>query len=862
MSTAADTNVGRHGDWQGGTRSSSNNNNNNNNSSSNNNQNSATGTGLNDANTFFPTEQCEVTANKIALLILIEMYCECDSAPTAEVVAFRQELGFLIMDQIQCASRHVETNLRDLCVKIEGFTGKGKETVALLKSKLAEFDSPHSLDDFFQNAKQFLSDQMVLQIAPIMERSGSANGGKIYNNSFLAMFVKTMILNYESMPFCQSMELFSLLCAYRDFDDDTCATIHALSEGEAEQSLNRQIVELETASCENVKTAATAVSAKKGKRASNECSIQTPAALQANIDTMARLAPNVSKTHFVSYMNALRVGCVCEAAENLRRYFDLNKTLLFENEFAIDEGKDGQKVNERRALFQYVSLSLAVLNIHFGFLSEAKRSLYDCIRTAQALNDEKCLASAIGWLYSLLNMELNISYSMKTNKYFALLEKFVERAEALDLKGLIVHGNSLLIRNYLSYGKDPKVVLKTLLDATIDSIKTPDLAAKSAKYLLQSTAWQTYGNQHLSCLYTQLHLSFFGSASNVDTLCDSYCHMARHLYCKGLIDEAFVILENMKKRFPLSSFVEHQHLYWYYSLKFQKSLHAGRIDQSKNYLIRQLSTCNSLRMCGRLEACLPSVAVLYGAMGEYRFGADFISGLRTVSRQGLPPFDRTEYLSHWRFLDVYCCLLLSYLNVKGSDLEEALYWGLKTVSLSDCFNFHGLKWHAEVILAEIFLKIGLPGKALRLIESTLPFLQTGNSLYILGQAFYVHGMCVLEVKAQDSVTQIDLRKALVSFMSANTHFSQSMCYAEALMTLKPMILIHTKLGQLSERNALCRQYRKLVSEHQCDSRSAFHSNSGGSNFSSPLKGGSNSKSNFKYMHSSSSMSSSLPARLL
>ena len=77
------------------------------------------------------------------------------------------------------------------------------------------------------------------------------------------------------------------------------------------------------------------------------------------------------------------------------------------------------------------------------------------------------------------------------------------------------------------------------------------------------------------------------------------------------------------------------------------------------------------------------------------------------------------------------CLLLSITYLKGGDLEEGLYWSLKTISLSDRFNFLSIKFHAQVVLSEIFYKMNLKVKALGLITSTLPFLKASQPIHVV-----------------------------------------------------------------------------------------------------------------------------------
>ena len=67
----------------------------------------------------------------------------------------------------------------------------------------------------------------------------------------------------------------------------------------------------------------------------------------------------------------------------------------------------------------------------------------------------------------------------------------------------------------------------------------------------------------------------------MDTLCDSYCQMANKLYSKGLKEEAFSILERMRERFRLGSFAQQQHLFWYYGVQCQESLHQRKLKKAE-----------------------------------------------------------------------------------------------------------------------------------------------------------------------------------------------------------------------------------------------------------------------------------------
>ncbi|KAK7276743.1 hypothetical protein RIF29_17889 [Crotalaria pallida] len=230
---------------------------------------------------------------------------------------------------------------------------------------------------------------------------------------------------------------------------------------------------------------------------------------------LQKLAPELHRVHFLSYLNGLSHEDYIVALENLHRYFDYSAgTEGFDYVPPVGGHSSGR--------YEIAVLCLGMMHFHFGHPKLALEVLTEAVRACQQKSNDTCLAYTLAAISNLLSengisstrgilgssyspyASLGISLSVQ-QQLFVLLRGSLKRAENFKLKRLVASNHLAMAkfdlthvqRPLLSFGPKTSVKLSTCpvnvcKELRLSSHLISDFSSESSAMLIDgafSTVW-------------------------------------------------------------------------------------------------------------------------------------------------------------------------------------------------------------------------------------------------------------------------------------------------------------------------------------------------------------------------------------
>ncbi|XP_027941520.1 anaphase-promoting complex subunit 5 [Vigna unguiculata] len=187
--------------------------------------------------------------------------------------------------------------------------------------------------------------------------------------------------------------------------------------------------------------------------------------LETILQQLQKLAPELHRVHFLSYLNGLSHDDYLSALENLHCYFDYS---------AGTEGFDfvPSVAGNGFGRYEIGLLCLGMMQFHFGHPKMALEVLTEAVRVSQQQSNDTCLAYTLAAISNLLFENgisstagtLGSSYSPFTSigvslsvqqQLFVLLRGSLKRAESLKLKRLVASNHLAMAKFDLTHVQRP-----------------------------------------------------------------------------------------------------------------------------------------------------------------------------------------------------------------------------------------------------------------------------------------------------------------------------------------------------------------------------------------------------------------------
>jgi len=170
--------------------------------------------------------------------------------------------------------------------------------------------------------------------------------------------------------------------------------------------------------------------------------------MEVYIRKMLKNDPKLPAAHFLRYLNCLRHGERAGALDALHEYFDHSMVKRnVENNRSMLNGVGS--VRSSKDILQFSAILLAMTHSSFGDSNLALLATEEAVRVAQQSKDAACVAFALGWLYE--------HHGQGTAERRELLRRCASRASQGQLRPLVAGAQLTLAKHVLRGGSSTEV---------------------------------------------------------------------------------------------------------------------------------------------------------------------------------------------------------------------------------------------------------------------------------------------------------------------------------------------------------------------------------------------------------------------
>ncbi|KAJ3079441.1 anaphase promoting complex subunit 5, partial [Quaeritorhiza haematococci] len=447
-----------------------------------------------------------------------------------------------------------------------------------------------------------------------------------------------------------------------------------------------------------------------------------PQQIQSQLDHIYRHMPDLAKVHYV------RAGEFEGALDSLHRFFDY---CLY---------------RERRVVYQYALLNLAVLHTRFNHIEEASMAINEAIQVARDNHDQECLSYSLsggggggGGAYTLTSNHLSEKQ---------MLDSLVGRTKELDLVYLQSLGELNRAKQGLQTGENPVRIFESLQRSSVLNTHFALEGVQGSNYLLAASVWDTYGNMAMSSLYAQLQITHHGKETTQDDMALGYCMLAHQHAANGDYEQALKLLLDAQRKFPL--FTSGAAAQWVRCLGivlFQRALYRNDFKTAE-VVASQLGAISLAGQASHSHARLEAESLkaeLYCQRGQLKEAFEQICDI--IDEACRPD---TQY----PLQSVMGLLKLAEIHMDAGTPVTALPLILTCLTIAERFHLDRTRNSAHLLLAQVLLHFHLPFAALEMARGILPAVLSDSSggggvaggvgdLYAQGRAYLLHAECVL-----------------------------------------------------------------------------------------------------------------------
>ncbi|KAF1958731.1 hypothetical protein CC80DRAFT_468392 [Byssothecium circinans] len=518
-----------------------------------------------------------LTASKISLLVLVDLYCSTGvpSTATIPVLSFILSRSFPTTPSAARASRSVKQH--DIAFSIRAFEDvlqhhassmPGRSLFDVFLKLIWEMNSFDALFNLFDRLGGLLA-------RPRGEASEASLFERVHlsQTSPLGALIRRARVEFVRLPFDDAIRLWSAFIAYRaptahwnkrlaglaSSGADTVAADlelepgdslyeiaygrlsnaeieeHALSHDDLEHLLEFQLDQLQRLGC----------------RVPDE--MRNPLR-----DMLESCGTAPRQAHLVRFFDTWKAGDYTSAFDHLHRYFD----------YAMQA--------RERIHYQYALLHMAILQADFGCFGEAIAAINETIATARENQDIHCLNFSLNWLH---HMSKAYPKQMKRAGYMGMLGSEKEglaflKAKARETKTFNLLSATLLneAKLCLLIGDSVSRAFEYLHQSAHLNLKE-DIGNHSSHMLFQSALSSRLGITYLSGVYCELLLHCYHRSCPVDDRIRATGRRTFLALQKGRYNEALSLLGSISTSTP-ESLKFHQYIYFCTGLvKLKRAIH-------------------------------------------------------------------------------------------------------------------------------------------------------------------------------------------------------------------------------------------------------------------------------------------------
>lgn len=495
----------------------------------------------------------------------------------------------------------------------------------------------------------------------------------------------------------------------------------------------------------------------------NESVALDPACLQQKLKEILQANPDHFDSHYLSYLNCLRVKEYCGAVSSIQHYFNRQTSRVVN----LDEKSRG---------YRYTSLNMAILNAFFNHNEEAMSYLKESIAVAHQVNDHVCLQHALMWMYTLNKRDKS-----------ALLKCSVTRSKELELHQITSFSLQSMAQYLVENSETPSLVFEILKKSEIYNYFNGLTDLRMTNNVQKAAIWKTYGFQRISIIHSLLvleHDQCNNDVHNIESKCIAMCNIINDLIAQGDYYLAPLLINEVAQIFPYahSKFWIMAEQYLYFTLAMNKEEWP-----EAELAAKQMASVNITESALRLGE-------LYLKKEDYVGATNMVKHL-TENNDENTVFTR----------------LRAYLIIAKANESAALNILMDAKLIAIEYHLTYMTAIINIEIAVILMNYDFPHKALRLLQETKQYIYCGINEY---DKAYID---LQIIKAKMMANIIDdfehSHEFLQNIYEKLNKISERFHRVEALAELKEVIylqaLIADELDMKQNRNRHAMEFRHL-----------------------------------------------------
>ncbi|XP_032229925.2 anaphase-promoting complex subunit 5 [Nematostella vectensis] len=740
-----------------------------------------------------------ISPHKLALLTLVRELCT--SSPENCVTRSCHSLSFLMIDLLQAP----DMGITELCHQLGQID---KELPSLLVNRLEQVyeNGSSGVVEFFKAIDELCADDNA-----------------IYKESLFGLFARRVGLLYHRMTFSQIAHFFTLFERYMssakpdvDCMDESLECTENEMHMEDKQDHKSDFMSFISSSS---RQAEFFLSSQASAIQSNESQALPPQELQSKISQLQRASNDIPETHYLSYLNCLRVGEYKQTVDSLHQYFDQQQGNKASSKPAIE---GAEVMEEKGQSFRYAAMNLAALHSRLGHRKEALLALQEAINMAQEKDDHVCLEHCLLLLYHL-EQEGSTQAS-------ELLDRSVTRAKELKLPYMTSLSMLTQTLHDVHVGMPPPKVLQVL--STISTINSQNSLQDLTEttFATRAAVWQLYGKSRMSSVFSQMVLyrnaptcshtsgtthkpsdtqvsSLTGQQSDMqdgEARCLSLCNLAKVYADQGLYDESQEIIQFCKQNFPKPTNLSKIWMVTEAIISHDAAVIQGNQDKAQE----------AAKQIAGLDTQQARYRTAVNMLLEGRF-SEAHTLLLSIQEKCSKMVSLNEGKYSAAELHLHVLLALAQLYILSGNPLSAL------THLIDCLTLAGAHYQTEsaarasLLIAQLQLLLGLPGKALELVKSNMVQILAHGSLYTQSCALFLLVKCEVAAHSPEGANEkrkSTLLSALPTLARALEGFRKLRAMQRICDLLYYQARIYNELGYQEERNHYSAECCKLLQD--------------------------------------------------
>ncbi|EMR09321.1 hypothetical protein PNEG_02278 [Pneumocystis murina B123] len=456
-----------------------------------------------------------LTPHKIALLVLVELYCSFLLPPKHTIPVLT-----LVMEHLDpsCGNPSTLKHLRSFTSDKASHL-PGRTIYDMILKRLWDLQSLDDLISFFASIPGLISRR---QSPPVIGRRMLL----LSPSSFLGSFVRKCVVEFNNLPLDDVIKLWKGLIGYRNISvpkwlqKNIEITMFNSSMG-LETSLDEEMDEkiqndyeecLSVSDIERLFEFHVSKMQKNKSKLSKEMKERLRKFMEHNVSV-----PNI--VNYVKFLDSWRSGDYRTSFDYLFRYFDYTMR------------------NRDKTGYQYALLDLAMLQADFYCNKEAIWAIQESIDTARENKDHACLNYALSFLTEFQRKETEgitgqgVSDEQVLN-YLLLKTKETKMVHLQTVTFLAEAKRALLEEAMID--KAFEMVLKSF-NLALESCSTSLI---SSCILMQSGIWSTLGCSYLCSVLLSIFIKYPSDDVSFEEVVRLRCAYAFHLSKEGKLDES------------------------------------------------------------------------------------------------------------------------------------------------------------------------------------------------------------------------------------------------------------------------------------------------------------------------------------